>query len=211
MSTLPPYTNITGISRAAMKDNAQVSAVQYNGVARPAELVVEQNLLNLYAGDNNGNLVLLANANATKFYGEYIDLTTQTNTNVGHGIPVRYNTFIRGNHVTVVDGSKITMDFAGVYNIQFSFQMHKTDAGTDTAFIWLSKNGNTVANSNTGITMQGLGAKYVAAWNFVVEAAAGDYYEIMWGSIDPKMQIFYDPTPTLGPAIPSTIVTVAQV
>jgi len=65
MASPPPYTNITGISRAAMKDNAQESITNYNGNARPAELVVEQNNLNLYAGDNNGNLVLLANASAT--------------------------------------------------------------------------------------------------------------------------------------------------
>lgn len=56
----PPYSDITGISRAAMKDNAQVNAAQYDGNARPAELVVAQNTLDLYVGNNNGNLILLA-------------------------------------------------------------------------------------------------------------------------------------------------------
>lgn len=60
MATPPPWLDITGISRAAMKDNAQVNAAQYDGNARPAELVVEQNTLQLYVGDNNGNLILLA-------------------------------------------------------------------------------------------------------------------------------------------------------
>lgn len=77
MSNPPPYNNITGISRAAMKDTAQVTASQYNGNARPAELVVEQNALNLFVGNNNGNLVLLANA--TKFYGSFYDTTNQPN------------------------------------------------------------------------------------------------------------------------------------
>ncbi len=36
----PPYSDITGISRAAMKDNAQVGVAEYDGNARPAELVV---------------------------------------------------------------------------------------------------------------------------------------------------------------------------
>jgi hypothetical protein len=38
----PPYDNITGISRAAMKDNAQVTLAEYDGNARPGELVVDQ-------------------------------------------------------------------------------------------------------------------------------------------------------------------------
>jgi len=211
MNNPPPYSDISGISRAAMKDNAQVTVVDYNGNARPAELVVEQNNLNLFAGDNNGNLVLLANANATKFYGSFLDLQTQLNTDVGNALPVLMRTTISNNHVSIVDDSKITMDFTGVYNIQFSFQMQKTDSGTDIVYIWLSKNGQDVPNSNTSITMVGNNTAYVAAWNFVVEAQAGDYFEIMWGSLDSNMEILYQPINGIGPAIPSVILTVCQV
>lgn len=58
----PPYDNITGITRAVMKDNAQESIVGYDGNARPGELVVSQNFLNLYVGNNDGNLILLASS-----------------------------------------------------------------------------------------------------------------------------------------------------
>ena len=56
----PPYANITGISRASMKDNAQTTVQNYNGVARPSELVVDQLTQNLYVGNTNGNLNLIA-------------------------------------------------------------------------------------------------------------------------------------------------------
>jgi hypothetical protein len=58
----PPYDNITGISRAVMKDNAQVSLVNYNGNARPGELVVDltQDPPPLYVGNNAGQLTLVA-------------------------------------------------------------------------------------------------------------------------------------------------------
>ena len=56
----PPYDNITGISRAVMKDNAQETIGAYNGVARPSELVVDQLTQNLYVGNTNGNLNLIA-------------------------------------------------------------------------------------------------------------------------------------------------------
>lgn len=55
----PPYSDITGITRAAMKDNAQESIQNYNGVARPGELVVDQITDSLYVGDPQGNLTLV--------------------------------------------------------------------------------------------------------------------------------------------------------
>jgi hypothetical protein len=62
----PPYSDITGISRAVMKDNAQVTIANYNGNARPGELVVEQITNTLYVGDTNGNLTILVNGADTE-------------------------------------------------------------------------------------------------------------------------------------------------
>ena len=56
----PPYSDITGISRAAMKDNAQETIQNYNGVARPGELVVDMLTFELYVGNTNGNINLVA-------------------------------------------------------------------------------------------------------------------------------------------------------
>lgn len=57
----PPYDNITGISRAVMKDTAQETLAGYNGSARPGELVV--NLVTdppaLYIGNNSGQLTAI--------------------------------------------------------------------------------------------------------------------------------------------------------
>lgn len=52
----PPYADITGISRAVMKDNAQANIVAYNGNARPSELVVSQADQTIYVGNVNGAL-----------------------------------------------------------------------------------------------------------------------------------------------------------
>lgn len=52
----PPYDNITGISRAVMKDNAQETIANYNGNARPSEIVVSQTNQTIYVGNTNGNL-----------------------------------------------------------------------------------------------------------------------------------------------------------
>jgi hypothetical protein len=58
----PPYDSITGISRAVMKDNAQETLANYNGNARPGELVV--NLVTdppvVYVGNNSGQLTQIS-------------------------------------------------------------------------------------------------------------------------------------------------------
>lgn len=56
----PPYDNITGISRAVMKDNAQVTLADYNGNARPGELVVDQTTDQVYIGNSSGALTQIA-------------------------------------------------------------------------------------------------------------------------------------------------------
>jgi hypothetical protein len=55
----PPYSDITGISRTVMKDNAQESITNYNGNARPGEMVVDLTNNNIYIGNTNGNLTLI--------------------------------------------------------------------------------------------------------------------------------------------------------
>ena len=63
----PPYDDITGISRAVMKDNAQVTLAQYNGNARPGELVVnlETNPPALYVGNNAGQLTAITSGSGS--------------------------------------------------------------------------------------------------------------------------------------------------
>ena len=56
----PPYDDITGISRTVMKDNAQESIINYNGNARPGEMVVDLTNNNIYIGNTNGNLTLIS-------------------------------------------------------------------------------------------------------------------------------------------------------
>ena len=73
----PPYDDITGISRAVMKDNAQETISNYNGVARPSELVVNQLTQDIYVGNTNGNLNLVAYGagvtNAITFNPQFTD------------------------------------------------------------------------------------------------------------------------------------------
>lgn len=54
--TPPPYANVTGISRADMKDNAQEAFSNYDGNARPGELVVDLTDYSVWVGNSLGYL-----------------------------------------------------------------------------------------------------------------------------------------------------------
>jgi hypothetical protein len=162
---------------------------------------------NVTAANFVGNLV------STPTYGSFYDTTTQTNSNVGNAIPVSYNTVNINNGVTIAGAgnTQITIAETGIYNIQFSLQVTKTDAGADSVYVWLDKNGNSVANSATNLYLVGSNAAEVAAWNFVVSAAANDYYRLMWMSTDGNVEISAVAAGAVVPAIPSVILTVVPV
>jgi hypothetical protein len=60
----PPYSDITGISRTVMKDNAQETLANYNGNARPGEIVADLTTdpPALYIGNNLGALTAISSA-----------------------------------------------------------------------------------------------------------------------------------------------------
>ena len=100
----------------------------------------------------------------------------------------------------------------GIYDIQFSAQIDKTSGTTVSGYIWLVKNGTNVPDSNTQITLAG-GANdaQVAAWNFYVSASAGDYYELRYGATVTNFRIHYNTSVTVGPNVPSVILTVGRI
>ena len=146
-------------------------------------------------------------------YGNFLDLQTQTNTSPGSPLPILLRTTQLSSGVSIVNDTDITVDDTGVYNISFSAQITKTDAGTDTVYIWLRVNGIDVPDSNTGLVLIGGGAKQVAAWNFFASLGAGQHATIMWASLDANARILYenDAATPYGPGIPSMILTVNQV
>lgn len=116
--------------------------------------------------------------------------------------------------VALESGSHIKMTSAGKYNIAFSAQFHQTNS-SGIVNIWLAKNGTAIANSNTKVAITANNPYVVAAWNFFVDATAGDYYEIMWSSDSVHSVVEYEAAvgsgASLHPAVPSVIVTVNQV
>lgn len=113
--------------------------------------------------------------------------------------------------------SKITVDYAGLYNLQFSFQFVNTDTQIHDTDVWFRKNGTNIANSNSRFSVPnshgGIDGHLIAALNFFLDMDPGDFVEVMWHTDDVKISIQQLPTaasPTR-PATPSAIVTMSYV
>lgn len=135
----PPYANVTGISRAVMKDSPQETFANYDGNARAGELVVnlDVNPPTLYIGNALGNLNQVTggnggsygNSNVAAYLPTYTgNLTAQNivvggnitpnanvtynlgnNTNRWNNLYLAGNTIVLGNAVLAANGTSVTV------------------------------------------------------------------------------------------------------
>jgi hypothetical protein len=148
-------------------------------------------------------------------YGSFYDIQDQTGSaNSIQAMRFRETDFAHGISMDGVNKTQITMTNAGKYNIQFSAQFHQTNS-SGVINIWLNKNGTPMSYTNTRIDITANNPYLVAAWNLFVNAAAGDYYELMWSSTSANTILEYEAATgsgaTLHPEIPSVILTVNQI
>jgi hypothetical protein len=144
-------------------------------------------------------------------YGSFYDTTDQTAAVINTAYGMTFNSTDLSAGVTIgTPTSRVYVDTHNVYNIQFSAQFVNTAGGAHSVWVWLRKNGTDVANSATTLRLQGNNAEAVAAWNFLLDMNAGDYFELMWEVSDLAVSLLADPASAVHPAIPSIILTVTD-
>jgi hypothetical protein len=144
-------------------------------------------------------------------YGTFYDTTTQTAAVANTAYPITFNTtdlsrgVYRGSPT-----SRIVVDREGVYDFQFSAQLDNTSGSNHLIFIWCRKNGVDVAQSASQVALKGTDGELVAAWNFVLQMKALDYFELVWSVNNTAVQILAQAAAAPVPAIPSVLLTVTN-
>jgi hypothetical protein len=152
--------------------------------------------------------------NAPKPHGSFYDTTTQTNPVAGAVNLMKFDSVYNSGETQFSvnkDTNRVYVAETAVYNIQFSAQLDKTGGGASDVFIWLRLNGNNVAHSATKMVIDGPNNELVAAWNWVITLADGDYIELAWQSPDANVILLAAPASGNIPQIPSVILTVTWV
>jgi len=154
------------------------------------------------------------NSNKQFNYGQFSSTQTQSGSaNTAYSTTFDTTDFSQG--VSLVAGSRITVSNTGLYNIQFSSQLHTTVNQAVDFSIWFAMTGSDIANSNTDFTIEKIagGGYVVAALNFLTQIASGSYIELKYSKTTAQGQLQAKGTqltPTR-PATPSVILTVTQV
>ena len=114
-----------------------------------------------------------------------------------------------------IDSSKITVENAGIYNLQFSAQFQNTDNQIQDISIWLRQNGTNIPGSTGLVSIParksasaGEEAHEIVGWNYYVSMNANDYIEIYWSATLASVTIQAYPT-SVSPVRPSTQSVVA--
>lgn len=147
------------------------------------------------------------------YYGSFYSTVNQNNasgTAVNH---MTYNNTVETRGVSVVSGYVVQVANSGVYNVQFSAQIEKSNASSEDIQIWIAKNNVNVPDSNTGLTIQGSNNRLVAAWNWFITMDNNEHVDLRWHSTDTTMRLLASGVSTnpVRPSIPSVILTVNRV
>jgi hypothetical protein len=145
-------------------------------------------------------------------YGAFSDFTDQTTT-INTATLITLDTTDFSNGVSVAANSKITVEYAGIYNLQFSVQLQNLDNAPQDVFIWLKQNGTDITGSTGLVGMParksaGVPFHDIKGWNYFLSMNAGDYVQIYWSTtnVDVTIQTY----PASGtPTKPSTASVVA--
>ena len=130
--------------------------------------------------------------------------------NTAYGVTYNSTEFTKGISIGS-PSSRLVVNKSGVYNFQFSIQFDKTSASVGYVYVWARVNGVDIPNSATKLAIQGPTAEIVAAWNFVLELNANDYFELMWSTDNTGCHISHEVAASPVPAIPSVLISVTEI
>ena len=159
----------------------------------------------------------VAAATAYPPYGAFQDDTDQIIASTASAYPMLLGTTDYALGTSIVDGSKIKVDYSGLWNIQFSSQFSNTDSQIQDISVWFRKNGTDVPASNSEFSISErhgtIDGTLIAALNFFLPMAKDDYVQIMWraSNVSVSLQNIPAQTSPTRPATPSVIATIQHV
>lgn len=123
--------------------------------------------------------------------------------------------------IRLVDSTKITFDYEGIYNLQYSLQWENTDSQAHDAAVWFSYNDLDYPNSSRIVSVPSkhgsVNGTAVTAGNFTGKAFAGDYIELHWSGSSTSISFHtvtagsYSTLSTGVPLSPAILASVTQV
>jgi len=127
------------------------------------------------------------------YAGQFSDYTNQTTADATASKAITLNTSDYSDGVSVVSNSRITYANAGNYSLEFDIQVENSAATRSDIYVWLRKNGTDVVGSTSVGSIPAIqtavnGRVYLTGTHLIT-AAAGDYFEVVWGTSSTSVQL----------------------
>ena len=150
-------------------------------------------------------------------YGAFHDTTASQTAAANTPTAITYNATDYSDGVSIgTPTSRVVINTAGLYNIQFSIQFTNS-AVIDDAVVWLRVNGNNIANTSSWGAVPakhgGTNGSLIMALNIFYQFAANDYFELVWMTVNGTTSITTIPESLVAPiypASPGVILTVSD-
>lgn len=149
------------------------------------------------------------------WYGTAYSTANQTAAlpNVGYAATLNNTALLRG--VTLSNASRLTVQYAGDYNVQWSVQLMNPDSAECDVWVWLAKNGTAVADSAGRVTVPkkhgGADGHMLVCWNVMLSLAANEYVEVFWQTQNVFTVLETVAASGSAPQSPSIIVTINRI
>jgi hypothetical protein len=161
------------------------------------------NAVNSLVGENGGRFLQVPNA-------LFFDTGDQALDTVDVGQPVRFNQTYLDNAITIngLTTSQITVEYSGVYNIQFTGQVRSGSSSSKIVYLWIARDGVDVGYSAQEYKVSGSTAILEVNWNFIIDLQAGSYIELYWTGDDIDLSLDHIAATSPHPGISSAVVAV---
>lgn len=206
--------------RPTIAPNLPTAPVEYDSRAQD----IFSNILRLYFNtlDNFTNSLLGVTGTTVLRapYGSFYDTTasqtaaaaTATKLTLGSTLAVGTNFVVSGMHLA---SSNITVDVAGIYNIQISIQLNNTSAQIDDFTFWVRQNNVDIPASASLVGVPpkhgAINGHTILTVTFVLPANAGDYFSFYWTTDDGSTSIITYPASVVAPIHPASPAVIAVV
>jgi hypothetical protein len=151
---------------------------------------------------------------ALGYYGLFISTANQPNAGTtSANLVAMDNTPVRASGITCSAGT-LTFTNAGKYQVIMELAFTASTGTNPVVSIWIAQNGTNIANSSQDFQLLGgAGTVQMSSCAWILDAAAGDTFQIYWHSANINTTLAYQGVLTnpSRPASPSVIVAVTQV
>jgi hypothetical protein len=216
-STVPKQIfYITDGSGNCNAKNISIKTINSNKINGKTSLIMNTNYMTVGLLSLNNNYTIFTNLSSdigsnNPYWGSFYDTSNQLNDMSINKI--RYNTTDDANGISIVNNSRITFMYTGIYNISFSGVFNKTTSDSHVVNVWIRKNNVNITSSNIKFIMAGKN-RDIESTSFMLSIQANDYLEICWYTTDNTVFLEANEaisSPEFIPSIPSTILSVHQV